>query len=111
MELNQNTPQVQIPNIQNLAASIPGLPSVPTPKRFDENEIKELAVIREAYEQVTVALGQVEMQKREVTKNEKKVNEKLTAIEAQEKVFLDKIVAKYGEGTFDINTGVFTPKI
>jgi len=38
------------------------------------------------------------------------LNKKITAIENQEKVFLDKIVAKYGEGTFDINTGIFSPK-
>jgi hypothetical protein len=50
------------------------------------------------------------MQKREIAKTEKRLNERLAAIEAQEKVFLDKIVAKYGEGTFDINTGAFTPR-
>ena len=90
MELNQNNPQAS--------------------KTFDSAEIAELSVIRESYEQITIALGQLEIQKREVAKNEKRLNEKLTSLEAQEKVFLDKIVAKYGEGTFDINTGVFTPK-
>jgi hypothetical protein len=80
------------------------------PVKFDALEIQELSAIREAYEQSTVALGQLEMQKRELAKNEKRVNERLAAIEAQEKTFLDKIVAKYGEGTFDINTGVFTPR-
>jgi hypothetical protein len=80
------------------------------PVKFDALEIQELSAIREAYEQSTVALGQLEMQKRELAKNEKRVNERLSAIETQEKTFLDKIVAKYGEGTFDINTGVFTPR-
>lgn len=101
MELNQNNPQ--------LSQILQSAQSTET-KMFDAAEISELATIREAYEQMTVALGQLEMQRREVTKNEKRLNDKLTAIEAQEKVFLDKIVAKYGEGTFDINTGVFTPK-
>ncbi len=95
MELNQ-------PNTKQVA---------PTgPRVFDASELQELTAIREAYEQTTVSLGQLEMQKREIAKTEKRVNERLTAIEAQEKVFLDKIVAKYGEGTFDINTGIFTPK-
>jgi hypothetical protein len=79
-------------------------------KVFDASELQELTAIRDAYEQATISLGQLEMQKRELVKTEKRVNERLTAIEAQEKVFLDKIVAKYGEGTFDINTGIFTPK-
>lgn len=84
--------------------------SNPSLKKFDDAEISELSSIREAYEQLTVAFGQIEMQKRELGKTEKKLNEKYIAVDAQEKVFLDKIVAKYGEGTFDINTGVFTPK-
>ena len=42
--------------------------------------------------------------------NEVRIEQKITAIENQEKVFLDKIVAKYGEGTFDINTGIFSSK-
>jgi hypothetical protein len=131
MELNQNLSQEQINKIlqaaqqtvaqatqqaaqksmQPIAPQTPQSFSPPEEtKMFDAAEISELSSIREAYEQVTIAFGQLEMQKREVIKNEKRINEKFTAIEAQEKVFLDKIVAKYGEGTFDINTGVFTPK-
>jgi hypothetical protein len=93
--------ELNTPNIQTASSG---------PRVFDASELQELTAIREAYEQATVSLGQLEMQKREVAKTEKRVNERLTAIEAQEKVFLDKIVAKYGEGTFDINTGIFTPK-
>ena len=105
MELNQNNPQMS----QIMQAAQQASQASAT-KVFDATEISELSTIREAYEQITVALGQLEMQKREVAKNEKRLNERLVAIESQEKVFLDKIVAKYGEGTFDINTGVFTPK-
>lgn len=121
MELNQTQAQINqiIQQAQQAAAAqvaatqaITGQVTQATngPKAFDANELVELSTIREAYEQTTVALGQLEMQKRELSKNEKRINERLVAIEAQEKVFLDKIVAKYGEGTFDINTGVFTPK-
>lgn len=78
--------------------------------KFTQEEISELATIRQGYEEITLALGQLELQKREVKKNETRVNDRLTAAEANEKAFLDKIVAKYGEGTFDISTGLFTPK-
>ena len=81
-----------------------------SPTKFNEAEITELSAIRQGYEETTLALGQLELQKREVKKNEVRIEQKITAIENQEKVFLDKIVAKYGEGTFDINTGVFSPK-
>ncbi len=90
MDINQNTSSDQI--------------------KFSQAEIEELTAIRRGYEEITLALGQLELQKRELVKNEKRINERLTASEAQEKVFLDKIVAKYGEGTFDIQSGVFTPK-
>jgi hypothetical protein len=85
-------------------------PLVNQPTKFNEAEIAELTEIRQAYDQTTLALGQLELQKREVKKNETKIEEKLIAVEAQEKLFLDKIVAKYGEGSFDIATGLFTPK-
>jgi hypothetical protein len=85
-------------------------PLVNQPTKFNEAEIAELTEIRQAYDQTTLALGQLELQKREVKKNETKIEEKLIAVEAQEKLFLDKIVAKYGEGSFDISTGLFTPK-
>lgn len=78
--------------------------------KFNQEEINELSAIRQAFEETTLALGQLELQKREFKKNETRINDKLTSIEAQEKVFLDKIVAKYGEGTFDIATGIFTPR-
>jgi hypothetical protein len=85
-------------------------PTANAPTKFSQDEINELATIRQGYEETTLALGQLELQKREVKKNETRINERLVAIENQEKVFLDKIVAKYGEGTFDINTGIFSPK-
>jgi len=90
MDINQNTSSGQV--------------------KFSQAEVDELAAIRRSYEEITLALGQLELQKRELSKNEKRINERLTASEAQEKVFLDKIVAKYGEGTFDIATGIFSPR-
>jgi len=80
------------------------------PIKFNEVEIAELTVIRQVYDQTTLALGQLELQRREVKKNEAKIEEKLIEIETQEKAFLDKIIEKYGEGSFDIATGLFTPK-
>lgn len=117
MDLNQTqAPQSNfgIPSAQSAAnTNIPNF-NIPTqnlgPVVFDQNELSEMSNIREIYDQLTIGLGQIEMQKREINKNEKRTLERLTAIEAQEKVFLDKIVAKYGEGTFDVNTGIFTPK-
>jgi hypothetical protein len=40
-------------------------PAATAPIKFTEAEIKELATIRESFEQATVGLGQLEMQKRD----------------------------------------------
>lgn len=101
---NQGLPAFNIPTPQNIGQQNTG------PIVFEASELQEMNNIREAYDQLTIALGQIEMQKREIAKNEKRNLDRLTSVEAQEKVFLDKIVAKYGEGTFDVNTGIFTPK-
>lgn len=80
------------------------------PVKFTTEEAAELLSIRESYERLTAALGQLEMERRNLAKNQKAIDERLLATESQEKVFLDKIVAKYGEGTFDPASGIFTPK-
>jgi uncharacterized protein with von Willebrand factor type A (vWA) domain len=90
---------MEITNTQNM-----------TSKQFGKEEIGELTEIRTTYEQLTNMLGQIEIQRREIEKNRKQVENQLTVAEGKEKAFLDKIIAKYGEGTFDIATGAFTPK-
>lgn len=81
-----------------------------TSVKFNDEEIKEMSNIRNIFDQLTVALGRLELQKRLLKKEEARVSEQLVATENQEKVFMDKVVAKYGEGTLDTSTGVFTPK-
>ncbi len=80
------------------------------PVKFSESETTELTEIRDSYGRLTNALGQLEMQKRELRKTEGRINDDIEKVEVREKAFLDRIVAKYGEGTFDINTGIFTPR-
>ena len=80
------------------------------PTKFTEEEMKELGDIRQSYEQITLALGRLYLQKREIDSEERRINNELENTEKAEKVLLQKILEKYGEGTVDPNTGVFTPK-
>ena len=90
---------------------IPNKPNqTPDQIKFSDSEIKELTDIRKAYERITNAFGQLYLQKRELDNNERRVQEELDATEKTEKVFLQKILEKYGEGTVDPNTGIFNPK-
>jgi hypothetical protein len=91
---------------------IPTKPNQPTSDvvRFTEEEMKEIKDIREAYERLTLSLGQLYLQKRELDNSERRINTELENTENAEKVVLQKILQKYGEGTVDPDTGVFTPR-
>ncbi len=77
--------------------------------KFTTEEIKEITDIREGFDKATVAFGKFYLQKRAIESFEKQLNEELAQLEKEEKTFLDKIVAKYGEGSYDPTTGIFTP--
>ena len=91
---------------------IPTKPNQPTSDvvRFTEEEMKEIKDIREAYERLTLSLGQLYLQKRELDNSERRINTELENTENAEKVVLQKILQKYREGTVDPDTGVFTPR-
>jgi hypothetical protein len=78
--------------------------------KFTEEEMKELRDVREAYEKLTLSLGQLYLQKRELDNAERRINTELENTESFEKNLLQKILQKYGEGTVDPDTGVFTPR-
>lgn len=78
--------------------------------KFTEEEMKELKDVREAYEKLTLSLGQLYLQKRELDNAERRINTELENTESFEKNLLQKILQKYGEGTVDPDTGVFTPR-
>ena len=82
----------------------------PSQIKFNDEEVKELVALRDTYDQITVELGRIELQKRDIKKSETMILDRLSFTEKSEKTFLDRIVAKYGEGNYDNETGIFTPK-
>jgi hypothetical protein len=82
----------------------------PNQIKFTDEEVKELVALRNTYDQITVELGRIELQKRDIKKSETMILDRLSFTETSEKTFLDRIVAKYGEGNYDNETGIFTPK-
>ncbi len=79
------------------------------PVKFDEAEMKEIASIRDSYSEASTVFGNLYVQRLQLDETEKSLKEAYSALQKREKDFLDKIVAKYGEGTLDPKTGVFTP--
>jgi len=86
-------------------------PSVVTSAvKFTDEETKEITEIRNGFDQATIAFGKFYLQKLELERAEAELKHEFSLLEKQEKEFLSKIVAKYGEGTYDPKTNVFTPK-
>jgi sugar-specific transcriptional regulator TrmB len=81
-----------------------------SPTKFTAEEMKEIADIREGFDKAIAAFGKFYLQQRELKRNEERMNAELILMEKNEKEFLDKIVAKYGEGNYDPSTGIFTAK-
>ena len=78
--------------------------------KFSDEETKEIAEIRQSYDQAVVVMGQIYLQKMQIEKNETGLKLEYAALESREKTFLEKIVAKYGEGNYDPKSNIFTPK-
>tara|TARA_R100001510_G_C7486738_1_gene96303 strand:- start:69 stop:350 length:282 start_codon:yes stop_codon:yes gene_type:complete len=84
--------------------------------KFTEEELKQVQTIQTSYAEVTNKLGQISIAKLRLEEQEislQKENETLlktfSKIQSDEKTFLDEITKKYGDGTLNPDTGVFTP--
>jgi len=86
------------------------LPTTLTSTKFTTDEQGEIKSIRDGFDRATITFGNIYLQKLELEKHENQLRKEFELLQDQEKSFLDKIVAKYGEGTYDQATGVFTPR-
>ena len=84
--------------------------------KFTEEEMKEIKGIQDEYFNTQNEFGQLYMarlrwntQGKQLDSSEQELKEKLNTLEGKEKEFLDKITAKYGEGSLNQNTGEFIP--
>ena len=84
--------------------------------KFSDDEIKKIQEIQKSYSEITTQLGQVgiakiRLREQEVSlaKEEDKLNTSFVKIQNDEQKFLDEITKKYGQGTLNPETGVFTP--
>jgi hypothetical protein len=89
------------------------MPSVITPPatiiKFTGEEMKEVAEVRDGFDKAALAFGKLHLQKKQLEKVEKELDVELDLLMNQEKTLADNIVKKYGDGTYDPATGIFTP--
>tara|TARA_R110000822_G_scaffold57317_1_gene144230 strand:+ start:5575 stop:5868 length:294 start_codon:yes stop_codon:yes gene_type:complete len=83
--------------------------------KFTEEELKKVKEIQESYFDIQNQFGQLslaklrtEQQLEVFSTNENNLRKQFSKIQDDEKTFLDGITEKYGEGSLDPDTGVFT---
>ena len=77
--------------------------------KFTDEELKSIEGIRTAYAEITNRFGQITLTRYNLDQQEKQAHTDFEAIRAEEQKVLNSITEKYGPGTLDPNTGVFTP--
>ena len=77
--------------------------------KFTEDELKQVQNIQSNYQNIQTQFGQLKLTQIRLDEQEVDLEESLKSIQSEEKKFLDGITEKYGQGTLNPETGVFTP--
>jgi len=82
--------------------------------KITENELAEVRMIQEKFQQKLYQLGQLFLQKKQLetsvknlAEQETKTWEEWTNLQKMENELMDKLLQKYGEGNLDVSQGVF----
>ena len=77
--------------------------------KFTEEEMNQVQNIQTSYTNIQNAFGQLKMSTLRLEQREVDLEENLKSMQEEEQKFLDGITEKYGVGTLNQETGVFTP--
>ena len=82
--------------------------------KITENELAEVRMIQEKFQQKLYQLGQLLVQKKQIEMSAKNLSdqeaktwEEWTNLQKMENELMDKLLQKYGEGSLDVLHGVF----
>ena len=82
---------------------------MPEEVKFTEEELTQVQNIQKSYVNVQNQFGQLKLAQIRLDEQEVDLENSLKSIQDEEKNFLDSITDKYGQGTLNPETGVFTP--
>jgi hypothetical protein len=85
--------------------------------KFQEEEIKKIHKFRDDYSEVTAKLGELEIellvsatQHNQMESYKEELQQQYLKLRESEMALAGDLKEKYGDGEFDISTGIFTPK-
>ena len=81
---------------------------MPEEVKFTEEELKQVQNIQEKYLSIQNQFGQLKLAQIRLDEQEIDLENSLQKIKKEEQQFLDSITKKYGQGTLDPETGLFT---
>ena len=82
---------------------------MPEEVKFTEEELKNVQDIQTSYVNVQNQFGQLKLAQIRLDNQEVDLEDALKKIQNNEEKFLNEITEKYGQGTLNPETGVFTP--
>ena len=82
---------------------------MPEEVKFTEEELTQVQNIQRSYTSLQTQFGQLKLAKIRLDEQESDLKLSLRDIQSEEKKFLDGITEKYGQGSLNPETGVFTP--
>tara|TARA_B100001769_G_C21527595_1_gene302626 strand:- start:74 stop:337 length:264 start_codon:yes stop_codon:yes gene_type:complete len=77
--------------------------------KFNEEELKQVQNIQKSYQNVQNQFGQLKIAQIRLDEQEVQLEDSLKKLQENEQNFLDGITKKYGDGSLNPETGVFTP--
>ena len=82
---------------------------MPEEVKFTKEELTQVQNIQKSYMNVQNQFGQLKLTQIRLDNDEVTLEEALKSVQDEEKKFLDGITEKYGQGSLNPETGVFTP--
>ena len=82
---------------------------MPEEVKFTEEELAQVQNIQRSYTTIQNQFGQLKLAQIRLDKDEIQLEDALKSIQEEENKFLEGITEKYGQGSLNPETGVFTP--
>jgi|TARA_R110000744_G_C19359626_1_gene561297 hypothetical protein len=77
--------------------------------KFTNEELKAISDIKQSYDSLTLRMGQIHFELKSLTSEKENVENLFSKNRDEEVQFAQDLTSKYGKGSLDIETGIFTP--
>ena len=77
--------------------------------KFSEEEMSKISSVKERYNEITVKLGQLEIEQKILDEQKARAGQEYNKIRKEEVDYAKVLSDKYGTGNLDLSTGVFIP--